>query len=103
MATTRRYLIKTDYGDVLAELDETPRNVLDGPVFRLSRPDPAARDEVPFEVPLRAFSAKMVDVIELIGTGEFRAEPKVVELLKREKATDELTRIERWAKQNASS
>ncbi len=97
----RRYLIKTDYGDVLAELDETPRNVLDGPVFRLSRPDAAARDDAPFEVPLRAFSAKMVDVIEIVGTGDFRAEPKMLELLKREKATEELTRIERWARQNA--
>ena len=101
MSTTRRYLIKTDYGDVLAELDETPRNVLDGPIFSLSLPDEGARDEAPFEVPLRAFSAKMVDVIEIIGTGDFRAEPKVLELLKREKATEELTRIERWAKQHA--
>lgn len=100
MSTTRRYLIKTDYGDVLAELDETPRNVLDGPIFNLSRPAAEVRAEVPFEVPLRAFSAKMVDVIELIGTGDFRAEPKVVELLKKEKATEELTRIERWAKGN---
>lgn len=100
MAENRRYLIQTDYGDVLAELDETPRNALDGPLFALSRPSPETRASVPFEVPLRAFSAKMVDVIELIGTGDFRAEPKVLKLLKREKATDELTRIERWAKKN---
>ena len=96
----RRYLILTDdYGDVLAELDETPRNALDGPLFKLSRPDADVREEA-LEVPLRAFSAKMVDVIEIIGTGDFNAPPKVLELLKKEKATEELTRIERWAKDN---
>ena len=95
----RRYLILTDdYGDVLAELDETPRNALDGPLFKLSRPDAEQQDVI--EVPLRAFSAKMVDVIEIVGTGDFNAPPKVLELLKKEKATEELTRIERWAKDN---
>ncbi len=96
----RRYLILTDdYGDVLAELDETPRNALDGPLFKLSRPSPEV-SEGATQVPLRAFSAKMVDVIEIIGTGDFTAQPKVLELLKKEKATEELTRIERWAKTN---
>ena len=96
----RRYLILTDdYGDVLAELDETPRNALDGPLFKLSRPT-RKRKKSFTEVPLRAFSAKMVDVIEIIGTGDFKAQPKVLELLKKEKATEELTRIERWAKTN---
>jgi len=96
----KRYLISTEHGDVLAELDETPRNVLDGPLFKLSRPDAEAREDAPFEVPLRAFSAKMLDLIEELGTGDFKAEPKLVELLKKEKATEELTRIERWAKAN---
>ena len=96
----RRYLILTDdYGDVLAELDETPRNALDGPLFKLSRPTTEMRKETT-EVPLRAFSAKMVDVIEIIGTGDFDAQPRVLELLKKEKATEELTRIERWARSN---
>ena len=96
----KRYLISTEHGDVLAELDETPRNVLDGPLFKLSRPDAQAREDAPFEVPLRAFSAKMLDLIEELGTGDFKAEPNLIELLKKEKATEELTRIERWAKAN---
>ncbi len=96
----KRYLIATEHGEVLAELDETPRNVLDGPLLTLSRPTAETRQDVPYEVPLRAFSAKMVDLIEEIGTGGFEAEPKLMELLKKEKATDELTRIERWAKAN---
>jgi len=74
--------------------------VLDGPLFKLSRPGPEARRDAPFEVPLRAFSAKMVDLIESVGTGDFSADPKLLELLKKEKATEELTRIERWAKAN---
>lgn len=96
----KHYLISTEHGDVLAELDETERNVLDGPLFKLSRPTAEAREDAPFEVPLRAFSAKVVDIIEGIGVGDFQAEPRVVELLKMEKATEELTRIERWAKAN---
>lgn len=96
----KRYLISTDYGDVLAELDESERNALDGPLFRLSRPTPEARQDAPFEVPLSAFSAKVLDILEGLGTGDFRAEPKVMELLTMEKATEELTRIERWAKAN---
>ena len=97
----RRYLILTDdYGDILAELDETPRNALDGPLFRLSRPSDAERASVPFEVPLRAFSAQVVDSLETVGTGDFRVEPKLLGLLKKEKATEELARIERWAKEN---
>ncbi len=51
-------------------------------------------------MPLSAFSAKVLDILEGLGTGDFRAEPKVMELLKMEKATEELTRIERWAKAN---
>lgn len=98
----KRYLITTDHGDVLAELDETPRNALDGPLFKLSRPTPEAQRDAPFEVPLRAFSAKVVDILEGLGTGDFQAEPRVVELLKMEKATEELTRIERWAKANSA-
>jgi len=96
----KRFLIATEHGEVLAELDETERNVLDGPLFKLSRPTAETREGAPFEVPLRAFSAKMVDLIEGIGTGDFKAEPKLVELLKMEKATEELNRIERWAAAN---
>lgn len=81
----KRYLISTEYGEVLAELDETPRNALDGPLFTLSRPTSEARQDAPFEVPLRAFSAKMIDIIEGIGVGDFRAEPGVIELLKKKR------------------
>ena len=97
----RRYLIVTDtHGDILAELDETPRNALDGPLFRLSRPTDSEREAVPFEVPLRAFSAQVVDSLETVGTGDFKVDEKLLDVLKIEKATEELARIERWAKEN---
>ncbi len=95
---SQKYLVTTDYGDVLVSVNPDCHNALDGELLTLSRPTPEEADALGFRTPLRAFSAKMVDIIEGVGTGAFKAEPRVVELLKRERATDELTRIERWAK-----
>lgn len=96
----QKYLVKTDFGDVLVEVNEGCQNALSGDLLTLSRPTPENSADLRMEVPLRAFSAKMVDIIEGVGTGELKAQPKVIELLKKEKATEELTRIERWAKRN---
>lgn len=97
----KRYIILTDdHGEILAELDETPRNALDGPLFKLSRPNDEQRQDAPFEVPLRAFSAQVVDSLEAVGTGDFKVDEKLLDVLKIEKATEELARIERWAKEN---
>ncbi len=97
----KRYIILTDdHGDILAELDETPRNALDGPLFRLSRPSETDKENAPFEVPLRAFSAQVVDSLEAVGTGDFKVDDKLLDVLKIEKATEELARIERWAREN---
>lgn len=98
---SRRYLVTTDYGEVLVSVNENCQNALDGELLSLSRPTPEEAQALGYGTPLRAFSAKMIDIIEIIGTGDFKAEPKVIELLKGERATDELTRIERWAKRNA--
>ena len=51
-------------------------------------------------MPLRAFSAQVVDSLETVGTGDFKVDTKLLEVLKVEKATEELARIERWAKEN---
>lgn len=96
----QRFLITTEFGNVLAEVDDTPRNALDGPLLQLRAATAEDQEALPFATPLRAFSSKMVDLIETIGTAGFNAEPKVVELLKKEKATEELRRIETWAKKN---
>lgn len=50
--------------------------------------------------PLRAFGAKMVDIIELQGTAEFSGSDVMREMMVSEKATAELKRIERFAKEN---
>lgn len=93
-----RFLVKTDYGDVLVEVNEACRNALGPDLLKLSAPTPENTRELRLEVPLRAFSAKMLDIIETVGTGEFDVSPGVLELMKKEKATADLARIERWAK-----
>ncbi|WMT58598.1 hypothetical protein [Truepera radiovictrix] len=92
------YLVTTDYGDVLVRVNESCTNALEDDLLSLSEPTPEEAAAAGYSTPLRAFSAKMLDIIEGIGTGEVKADPKVIALLKKERATDELTRIERWAK-----
>ena len=48
--------------------------------------------------PLSAFGAKVVDLIELHGTSDFTGSDALREMLVKEKATFELRRIERFAK-----
>lgn len=98
---SQTYLVTTDYGDVLVSVNESCTNALEGDLLRLSQPTPEEASAAGYSTPLRAFSAKMVDIIEGVGTGDFKADPKMVELLKKERATDELTRIERWAKRRS--
>ena len=95
------YLVKTDYGDVLVEVNPACDNALEKDLLLLHKPTAENTQDIGMEVPLRAFSAKMVDIIETVGTGEVSASPKLLEMMKEEKATDDLTRIERWAKENA--
>lgn len=95
------YLVKTDYGDVLVEVNPACDNALEKDLLLLHKPTPDNTRDINMEVPLRAFSAKMVDIIEGVGTGGVAASPKLLEMMKEEKATDDLTRIERWAKENA--
>ena len=95
------YLVKTDYGDVLVEVNPACSNALEKDLLLLHKPTAENTQGIGMEVPLRAFSAKMVDIIETVGTGEVSASPKLLEMMKEEKATDDLTRIERWARENA--
>lgn len=53
------------------------------------------------EVPLRAFGAKMVELIEMAGTGDFDPGPALTRMLVQEKATADLKRIERFARSQA--
>jgi hypothetical protein len=92
------YLVTTDHGDVLVRVNERCTNALEGDLLTLSEPTPEEAAAAGYSTPLRAFSAKMLDIIEGVGTGDFAADARVVALLKQERAKDELARIERWAK-----
>ncbi len=95
------YLVKTDHGDVLVEVNPACNNALEKDLLLFHKPTPDNTQDINMEVPLRAFSAKMVDIIEGVGTPNVDASPKLLAMMKEEKATEDLARIERWAKANA--
>ncbi len=53
------------------------------------------------EVPLRAFAAKMVDIIEARGD-DLPGGERMRRMMLQEKATADLKRIERWAEAHAN-
>ncbi|MEX2502422.1 MAG: hypothetical protein WD336_08595 [Trueperaceae bacterium] len=92
----RRYLVKTDHGDVLVRVDPS-KGGLDPELLILA---PASGDDVAdirSEVPLRAFGAKMVEIIEMQG-GDLPGSERLRRILVQEKASEDLNRIERWAR-----
>ncbi len=97
----RKYLVKTDHGDVVVNINEACENALEPNLLVFAEPTPENTADIGVEVPLRAFGAKMVEIIDMVGTGDFSASPKMIEMMKKEKATSDLNRIERWARENA--
>lgn len=95
--SNRRFLVTTDHGDVVVEVREGATG-LDADLLSLAMADEAAAEELPVATPLRAFAAKMVDIIEAQGLGEFGGGERMREMMVREKATSELRRIERFAR-----
>lgn len=91
-------MVKTNAGDVVVVVNGAAGG-LDDDLFSLE----AASDEsvagIGMTTPLSAFGAKVVDLIELHGTSEFTGSPALREMLLKEKATFELRRIERFAKE----
>jgi hypothetical protein len=98
MRMNRRYLVKTDHGDVLVEINEACTNALQSDLLILQEATPENTRDLSMEVPLRAFGAKMVEIIEMVGTGDFTPSPKMREMMIKEKAAEDLNRIERWAR-----
>ncbi len=101
-AEERRYLVKTNDGDVIVAINPAAGG-LDDDLFELRRPDPENLSGITMATPLTAFSSKAVDIIELHGTGSFGGSQQLKEMLVREKATALLRSIERFAKQAGSS
>lgn len=97
----RRYLVATDHGDVLVRLREGADG-LDPDLLQLSMASAEDGETAAMTTPLRAFAAKMVDLIELLGVGDFGGGPRMREMLVREKATADLRRIERFAREHGA-
>ena len=94
-----KYLVMTDYGDVVVSINPQCSNALENDLLLLSAPDEG--EEFRMETPLRAFGAKMVDIIRSVGTGGFDPGGNMLEMMIKEKATSDLGRIERWARDNS--
>ncbi len=94
-----RFLVTTDHGEVLVRVDPD-RGGLDPDLLILEAPDDANAGDLPTTVPLRAFGAKMVEMIEAQG-GDMPGGERLRRLLVQEKASSDLNRIERWARLNA--
>lgn len=97
----RRFMVATDFGDVVVSV----RPGTDGlapDLLALSMADAEAAEELPVATPLRAFAAKMLDIIEAQGLSAFAGGERLREMLVREKATAELKRIEHYAREHAA-
>lgn len=92
----RKFLVITDHGEVLVEFDAT-KGGLDPDLLILDVPDGENAADIASTVPLRAFGAKMVELIEAQG-GNLPGSEKLRRLLIQEKASADLNRIERWAR-----
>jgi hypothetical protein len=100
---SEKFLVKTDYGEVVVQVNPRCENALENDLLLLSSPTEQEKAEFVMETPLRAFGAKMIDIIRTIGTGRFDPGAGVREMLIKEKATSDLNRIERWARDRTGS
>lgn len=96
------FLVATDHGDVVVRVNDVATG-LDPGLFTVvaATPEDSARFEM--AVPLRAFGAKVVDIVQGKGTGDLPGGERLLRLMMQEKATEELRRIERWARDHAAS
>lgn len=95
-----RFIVVTENGSVLVSVNPAAQNGLDDELLLFSHVSSSDRASAAFETPLRAFAAKMVDIITAVGFEGVPVSGAMRDLLIREKATSELGRIERWARSN---
>lgn len=96
----RRFLVTTDHGDVLVRVMDD-RGGLDPEFLALETPDEANAGDLDSAVPLRAFGAKILEMIEMHG-GDMPGGPALQRMMIQEKASSDLNRIERWARDHAT-
>lgn len=94
-----KYLIKTDHGDVVVTVNDSAGG-LDAELLSFARADADAVSGIDMEVPLRAFAAKMIAIVER-KTEDTPGGDRMRRMLVQEKATADLGRIERWAKEQS--
>ena len=93
------YLVSTDHGDVVVQVNDVATG-LDPGLFTLLLATPQNSAHLDMVIPLRAFGAKVLDIVELKGTDGFPGGERLLRMMVREKATEELRRIERWAREH---
>lgn len=94
------FLVRTEHGEVVVRINRECRNALQSDLLLLSEASEEEKQQFQMVTPLRAFGAKMVDIIQEVGTGDFDPGPRLRDMMIKEKATSDLKRIERWAKEN---
>jgi hypothetical protein len=98
-----RFVVRTEYGPVLVSINPASRSGFDPELLLLEAVTADASEGIGMEVPLRAFAAKMVELIEAAGTSDSGIPAGMIEMMVSEKATSDLRRIERWAKENTGT
>src|SRR5690625_1455437 len=94
---TDNFIIVTDAGSVLISINPQASNGLDPELLQFAEVTDKDRETAAFETPLRAFSAKMVDIINSAGFDGVTMSGSMRDMMVREKAVADLSRIERWA------
>lgn len=92
-----RFLVVTDHGRVLVVVrgDKGP---LEPDLLDVRRGDDPAAADLALETPLRAFAAKMVDLLVARGADALPMSASLRGLMLQEKAAEDLRRIERAAR-----
>ncbi len=96
------FLVVTEHGRVLVVV-RGDKDALEPDLLDVRRHDDAAAEGVALETPLRAFAAKMVDLLVARGTDALPMSPAMRDLMIKEKAAEDLRRIERAARALATS
>ncbi len=102
MTQVRCFLVSTDFGDVVVRVNPAAGG-LDADLLALEPATASNTSAISMVTPLRAFGAKMVDLIEMQGLADVDVSPALRDLLVREKATQELKRIERYARERGAA
>lgn len=92
-----RYVVKTNHCDVVVVVN-TAAGGLDPDLLSFEVPTDDNTAGLTMTTPLSAFAAKVVDIIEAQGTAGFSGTDTLREMLVKEKATQELRRLERFAR-----